>query len=212
MALLSNNVIRPASNSSHPNLAIIVPLSIQYIFGGAYDVDSLSQHINSHIFLSLLLHATPPPNNNSVFPVCASALSATSTQAENTCSCRLQHTASNGLPFSTNLSAAVRTPENARSIPLTAYGNSRPSIVEFGCLSMYCLASFSITGPPGNGIPWALANLSSILPIPISRVSPRTRYFPSSRAMTWVLPPDTYNRTGSSQPHCCLPISMCATQ
>ena len=50
-----------------------------------------------------------------------------------------------------------------------------PSMSGAGSLSRYCWANFSIFGPPGKGIPWFLANLSSMFPIPMSSVSPRTR-------------------------------------
>ena len=65
-----------------------------------------------------------------------------------------------------------------------------------------------LSGPPGNGIPLCLANLSSMLPIPMSNVSPSTLYLPSALAITCVFPPLTYNNTGSTQPVWFLPISM----
>ena len=185
---------------------------MQYIRGGQWLLAPRSSHIIVDISRILWLQATPPPSRISDLPVCARALSATSIHAAKACSCRLQQTASKGLPSRTNLFAALIIPENAKSIPCTAYGNSNPSNDGLGLFSNHSSAFFSITGPPGKGIPWFLANLSSIFPIPMSNVSPRTRYLPSNLAITCVFPPLTYSRIGSSQPHCSRPISMWATQ
>ena len=48
----------------------------------------------------------------------------------------------------------------------------------------YFFANISISGPPGNGIPCVLANLSNIFPIPISNVSPITLYLFLELAIT----------------------------
>ena len=46
----------------------------------------------------------------------------------------------------------------------------------------------------------------------MSMVSPNILYLPSAYAITCVLPPLTYNTTGSTAPVTQRPISMCATQ
>lgn len=46
----------------------------------------------------------------------------------------------------------------------------------------------------------------------ISMVSPKRLYLSSLYAMTCVLPPETYNTTGSTAPVTARPISMCAMQ
>ncbi len=51
-------------------------------------------------------------------------------------------------------------------------------------------ACFSMSGPPGNPSPSSLANVSRKFPMPMSRVSPKMRYFPSVNAMIWVFAPD----------------------
>ena len=49
-------------------------------------------------------------------------------------------------------------------------------------------------------------------PTAMSIVSPNILYLPSAYAITCVLPPLTYNTTGSTAPVTQRPISMCATQ
>jgi len=46
----------------------------------------------------------------------------------------------------------------------------------------------------------------------ISRVSPKTRYFPASNAATIVLPPETYSVNGSLKLVDFIPTSICAKQ
>ena len=111
-------------------------------------------------------------------PAWASARSVTSTHIANAVSWRLRQTSPSG---AVEDEAAVTSPENARSMPLTVYGRS---------ISPPPRASSSIAGPPGCGSPRERANLSSAFPRPMSRVSPKTRYRPARYPITWVFAPD----------------------
>ena len=98
MALEARFVEFWVSSILRPNSAIIVPLSMQYCFSGQVPTDPRCSHIIRVISLIRSLQATPPPSNNSDFPECASALSATSMHAEKACSWRDQQTAPNSNP------------------------------------------------------------------------------------------------------------------
>ena len=95
--------------------------------------------------------------------------------------------------------------------PFLAQGKVIQSVEGIWVLIDVGFREFSITGPPGKGMPCWRANLSSMLPMPMSRVSPRTLYFPCNFAMTCVLPPLRVE-LGHHSSHCCRPISICATQ
>src|SRR3989344_2706863 len=76
----------PALHSNQPCHAIIAPLSVRNSRSGQNDCAPRSSHIILHISCNRALHATPPPSTSSFFPVCAKALSATSTSIANTVS------------------------------------------------------------------------------------------------------------------------------
>jgi len=200
-------VVMPFPYASWPVHAIMAPLSMANCVGTLENLAPCSSAMLFIIACSLLFAPTPPVNTTSLLSVCASALSVTSVSIEKATSCRLKQMSSS-LCFLCRRSsvAAVSRPLNDKSMPFMLNGSGMKALPWF--------ASFSTRIPKGiSGFclrPASRAKMSRQLPIAMSRVSPKTRYRPASKAATIVFPPETYSVTGSLAPVMSLPISTCA--
>ena len=169
-----NSVRRPDSISICPRTAIMAPLSTHNPLGGATQVAPAALSFRHP---SAAIAGCKPRHHQGGLPSipCVPKLVL-----------RLRCMRRRHVPARTSrrdrrvglTTAARRTvsrPENARSIPRTAYGSLTPSMSSSGWSSTHALACRSIAGPAGNAMPNPRPNLSSMFPIPMSSVSPRTR-------------------------------------
>lgn len=133
------SILTPELYISAPSQAIIAPLSMQNLRSGTYISAPRACAISATISLRRPFWATPPPRRTSSLPMWAIALSVTSVSMANAVSWTESAMSSSGTPFLWRATAAVISPENETSMPLTEYGS--------GWYSLPSLASFSNTGP-----------------------------------------------------------------